>query len=60
MMGMIEWIRDNLATLLVLSILCIMIIIIVRSLLLEKKAGKRSCGCNCSCCALQGKCHGEQ
>jgi hypothetical protein len=28
-------------------------------LIKDKKAGKSSCGCNCSHCAMAGKCHSQ-
>ncbi len=52
-----EWLSYNLGTIIVSVILILIIAAIIRSLVRNKKAGRNSCGCNCSSCALHGTCH---
>ena len=54
---MLEWLYNNMANILILlavaGIIALAIVVMIR----DKKAGKSSCGCNCSNCAMAGKCH---
>jgi len=34
--------------------------LIVRSLIKDKKKGKSSCGCGCAHCAMAGSCHSKR
>ena len=54
---MMDWLSSNLANIIVIAVVALAVFIAVRSLVKDKKAGKSSCGCNCSNCALAGKCH---
>ena len=63
---MLAWLSSNLATILVSLILAAVVVLIVRQMLLDKKAGKHlcggscgSCGGGCSGCPMQGKCHSK-
>ena len=42
---MLNWIAENLATILICAILILIVFLIIRYLLRQKKAGKSSCGC---------------
>jgi len=55
---MMAWISENLATIVVgLAVLGI-VVLVVRSMYKNKKAGKScSCGSSCSGCASAGMCH---
>lgn len=55
---MIELIRENLATIIVSLILTAVIILVVRKMYRDKKAGKSACGCKCSGCPDSSVCHG--
>ena len=55
---MLQWISENVGTILICMGLIVIVALIVRSLFRQKKQGKFSCGCNCAHCALAGKCHG--
>lgn len=55
-----EWLSENLGTIVALIILAVVVAWIVISLVKDKKAGKSSCGCGCENCALRGKCHGAK
>ena len=61
---MLPWLQANLASILVGLVLLAVIALIVRRLVLDKKAGKHICGGSCgSCgggcqgCPMQGQCH---
>lgn len=54
---MLNWIAENLATILICAILILIVFLIIRYLLRQKKAGKSSCGCGCSNCTMHGQCH---
>ena len=54
---MIDWLASNWVNILVIALVAVMVFFAARSLIKDKKAGKSSCGCNCSHCALAGKCH---
>lgn len=38
-------------------VLILVVFLIIRNLLKNKKQGKSSCGCGCSSCASNGICH---
>lgn len=55
-----EWIIGNLATIIICLILAAVIGLIIYKMLKNRKNGKSSCGCNCSCCPMSGCCHVEK
>ncbi|MBQ6017631.1 MAG: FeoB-associated Cys-rich membrane protein [Clostridiales bacterium] len=56
---MIDWLAANWVNILVIALVAVAIFFAARSLIKDKKAGKSSCGCNCSHCAMAGKCHSQ-
>ena len=56
---MLDWIAANLATILICALLIVIVFLIVRYLLRQKKAGKSSCGAGCAHCAMHGQCRGK-
>ena len=44
-------------TAIVLLVLAAVVALIVFSIVRDRKAGKYSCGCKCSCCPMAGQCH---
>ena len=56
---MLDWLAANWVNILVIALICVAVFFAVRSMIKDKKAGKSSCGCKCSSCALAGKCHGK-
>lgn len=53
----LEFIIQNIGTILVTLGLIAIVSAIVRKLIRDKKAGKSSCGCDCSRCGMCGSCH---
>ena len=63
---MISWLQKNIGSIVVVLFLLGMVALIVRRLILDKKAGKHICGGSCgSCgggchgCPMAGKCHSK-
>ena len=54
---MLNWITDNLSTIIVSLVLILIVAASIRKLVRDKKKGKSSCGCNCAHCAMAGSCH---
>ena len=63
---MLSWIQANIGSIVVLLILLAVIALIIRRLILDKKAGRHicggscgSCGGSCAGCPMHGQCHGK-
>lgn len=54
---MINFITQNVATIIVCSMLAIVITLIINKLVKDHKSGKSSCGCSCNSCPAAGMCH---
>ena len=52
-----DWIVQNIGSLLVGGVLLMIVGVVIYRMRKDKKAGKSSCGCNCSGCPMGGKCH---
>ena len=48
---MLAWITENIGTILISAVLLLVVVLIIRKLVKDKKKGKSSCGCNCAHCA---------
>ena len=57
---MLHWISANLSTILISIALLAIVVLIIRSLVRQKKQGKSSCGAGCAHCANAGCCHHQQ
>ena len=57
---MLDWITENLSTIVVSLILVLIVAVIIRKLVRDKKKGKSSCGCNCAHCAMAESCHNPE
>ena len=54
---MISFIAENAGTIIISAVLILIVAGIIRKIAGDKKAGRNSCGCACSSCALRDKCH---
>ena len=54
---MFEWLYSNMANILIIAAVLGIVTLVIVSMVRDKRAGKSSCGCNCSHCAMAGKCH---
>ena len=57
---MLDFIVDNLGTILITVVLVTILASIVVKLVRDKRKGKSSCGGNCAHCALGCSCHGDK
>ncbi len=57
---MLAWIAENIGTILITAALVLIVALITRKLIKDKKKGKSSCGCNCAHCAMAGSCHPQK
>ena len=56
---MLQWICENIGTIVVGLVLLAVVILIVRIMIRDKKQGKSSCGGNCASCGACGCCHNK-
>ena len=54
---MLLWLKANFSTIIISVILVIIVALIIRKMIKDKRQGKSSCSCGCSNCALKGQCH---
>lgn len=54
---MLAFLAANWGNIIVMAVLALVIVLIVRNLIGNKKKGKSSCGCGCSNCPSAGMCH---
>lgn len=52
---MIAWLSANLINIALVAVLVLIVGLLLRGMIRDKKAGKSSCGCNCASC---GACSG--
>ena len=53
---MLEYIAQNLSTILICAALAAVVGLIIIRMIKNKKKGKSSCGCGCSSCPMNGAC----
>lgn len=49
----------NLGTAVVLIAVIAVVALVIVSVIRDKKAGRKSCGCGCAHCAMHGQCHSD-
>ena len=54
---MLQFLENNWGTLVVAAVLILVVLLVVRVMIRDRKAGKTACGNNCASCGLAGKCH---
>ncbi len=57
---MIQWLQNNIGTVIVCAIVAIMFVSIAVKLIRDKKQGKAGCSCGCSGCAMKDSCHSKK
>ena len=55
-----NWMLENLSTIIVSAILIMIVCLILRSMHKDRVNGKSSCGNNCGGCALSEICHNDK
>ena len=56
---MFAWIIKNIATIGVSLLLILLVAMIIRKMIKDKRKGKSSCGGNCGCCPMSNACQNE-
>ncbi|MBQ7106201.1 MAG: FeoB-associated Cys-rich membrane protein [Clostridia bacterium] len=54
---MMNWVLDNLASIIVLTVVIAIITLVVIKMIKDKKNGKQNCSCGCEGCAFKDNCH---
>jgi len=54
---MLSWLTYNLGTIIVTILLILIVTMIIRGMIKDKKQGKTTCGGNCGACAMCEYCH---
>lgn len=57
---MFVFLRENLATIIVVLIIAVLVFFALFKLIKDKKRGKTSCGGNCAGCAMRNSCHDKK
>lgn len=55
-MKMTEWFAANWGTILTAGIIVLVVILVIRVLIKDKKAGRSGCAAGCAGCAMKGAC----
>ena len=55
-----EFLMNNLGTIVVAAILLIVLALVAKKMISDRKQGKSSCGGSCGCCPNAGLCHPDQ
>ena len=55
-----DWISENLGTIVISLVLSLAVILVVIKLIRDKRTGRSSCSCGCSSCAMAGTCHSRK
>ena len=55
-MLMLAWITSHWVDILLVIAVAGIVVLVICKMILDKRKGKSSCGCNCGSCAMAGKC----
>ena len=55
---MLAWLSANVINIVLLLVVAAVVVLMIRSLVRDKKAGKSACGGNCASCGACGGCAG--
>ena len=53
---MLVWLSANWINIILVAVLVLIVGLVIRGMIREKKSGKCSCGCDCASCSACGKC----
>ncbi len=53
---MLTWLSANLINIVLVAVLALVVTLLIRGMIRDKKAGKSSCGGSCADCGACGKC----
>ena len=47
---MLSWLSANLVNIVLIAAIAVIVVLLIRSMIRDRKAGKSACGGNCACC----------
>ncbi|MBQ6508458.1 MAG: FeoB-associated Cys-rich membrane protein [Flexilinea sp.] len=50
------WLSENIGTIIISLMLLLIVALIIRGMIRDKRRGSSSCGCRCSHCPMSGSC----
>ena len=56
---MLTWLSNNLINILIIAVIALVVGLVIRGMIQDKKAGKSCCGCNCASCGACSRCASE-
>ena len=55
---MLSWLSANLINIVLIAVIAAIVVLLIRSMIRDRKAGKSACGGNCACCGACSSCGG--
>ena len=55
---MLSWLSANLINIVLIAFIAAIVVLLIRSMIRDRKAGKSACGGNCACCGACSSCGG--
>ena len=55
---MLSWLSANLINIVLIAFIAAIVVLLIRSMIRDRKAGKSACGGNCACCSACSNCGG--
>ena len=52
---MLSWLSTNLVNIVLIAAIAVIVVLLIRSMIRDRKAGKSACGGNCACCGAYGQ-----
>ena len=53
---MLSWLSANLINIALIAVIAAIVVLLIRSMIRDRKAGKSACGGNCACCGACSAC----
>ena len=53
---MLNWLSANLINIALIAFIAAIVVLLIRSMIRDRKAGKSACGGNCACCGACSAC----
>ena len=53
---MLSWLSANLINIALIAVIAALVVLLIRSMIRDRKVGKSACGGNCACCGACSAC----
>lgn len=53
---MLSWLSANLVNIVLIAAIAVIVVLLIRSMIRDRKAGNSACGGNCACCGACSAC----